>query len=176
MLSTNYYHHLLLLSPKCARARQEKDVRIILGNFDEKWALQLFCEAFTERMTGRKYQWILTGISEDKLWQSFESNHNRSRCSKEELLIAMDGYIITDITPVSSSQRRTVSGMVSACVDLYFSMSSLADLSFVFRVQHQEPSTNSTYIYIFRVFLNQLSTSSITLLCLSHHRMSADLL
>lgn len=67
-------------------------------------------------MTGRKYQWIVTGISEDKLWQSFNQSgqpYSGSGCTKQELLIAMDGYIITDITPVSSSQKRTISGMVS---------------------------------------------------------------
>jgi len=87
-------------------------VRIILGNFDEEWALLLFCEAFRERMIGRKYQWILTGVSEDKLWKYYKSKG--SSCSEQELLIAMDGYIITDITPVSRSQHRTISGMVSS--------------------------------------------------------------
>lgn len=86
-------------------------MRIILGNFDEQWALLLFCEAYREKMTGRKYQWLLTGFSEYKLWQHYEAYG--SSCSKQELLIAMDGYIITDITPVTRSQQRTVSGMVS---------------------------------------------------------------
>lgn len=89
---------------------QDKDVRIILGNFDEEWALLLFCEAFREKMTGRKYQWILTGISEDKLW-SYHKQHG-STCSDQELIIAMDGYITTDITTVTRSQQPTISGMV----------------------------------------------------------------
>ncbi|KAG9510364.1 Gamma-aminobutyric acid type B receptor subunit 2, partial [Fragariocoptes setiger] len=90
-------------------SKQEKDVRIILGNFDEQWAIQLFCEAFRAEMTGRKYQWILTGISEEKLWQQF--NSSSASCAREELLVAMDGYIITDITPVTSSQKPTISGL-----------------------------------------------------------------
>lgn len=85
-------------------------MRIILGNFDEEWALLLFCEAFRERMTGRKYQWILTGVSEDKLWQYYKSRG--SSCSEQELLVAMDGYITTDITTVTRSQQPTISGMV----------------------------------------------------------------
>lgn len=89
---------------------QDKDVRIILGNFDEEWALQLFCEAYREKMIGRKYQWILTGFSGTKLWQYYDAKG--SLCSKQELLVAMDGYIITDITPVTRSQQRTISGMV----------------------------------------------------------------
>lgn len=91
--------------------QQDKDVRIILGNFDEEWALLLFCEAFREGMIGRKYQWILTGVSDDKLWQYYK--RKGSPCSEQELLLAMDGYIITDITPVTRSQHPTISGMVS---------------------------------------------------------------
>lgn len=87
-------------------------MRIILGNFDEEWALQLFCEAYREKMIGRKYQWILTGFSEAKLWQNYQSKG--SVCTKQELLVAMDGYIITDITPVTRSQQRTISGMVGS--------------------------------------------------------------
>lgn len=68
-------------------------------------------------MTGRKYQWILTGVSEDKLWHYYKSKG--SFCSEQELLIAMDGYIITDITPVTRSQHPTISGMVSSLVDFY---------------------------------------------------------
>lgn len=90
---------------------QERDVRIILGNFDEEWALLLFCEAYREKMIGRKYQWLLTGFGEAKLWQLYETKG--SSCTKQELLVAMDGYIITDITAVTRSQNRTVSGMVS---------------------------------------------------------------
>lgn len=62
-------------------------------------------------MTGRKYQWILTGVGENKLWQFYKSKG--SPCAEQELLIAMDGYIITDITPVTRAQHRTISGMVS---------------------------------------------------------------
>lgn len=86
-----------------------------MGNFDEEWALLLFCEAFREKMTGRKYQWILTGVSENKLWQFYKSKG--SPCTEQELLIAMDGYIITDITPVTRAQHRTISGMVSCFRD-----------------------------------------------------------
>lgn len=92
-------------------SNQEKDVRIILGNFDEEWALLLFCEAYRENMIGRKYQWLLTGFSEAKLWHFHENKG--STCTKQELLIAMDGYIITDITPVTRSQHRTISGLMA---------------------------------------------------------------
>lgn len=91
-------------------------MRIILGNFDEAWALRLFCLAFREGVFGRKYQWILTGVSEDKLWAHYQ--RTGSTCTETELLTAMDGYIITDITPVTRSQRRTISGMVTIALHM----------------------------------------------------------
>lgn len=39
----------------------EKDVRIILGNFDEIWARRIFCEVYKKQMYGKNYQWIITG-------------------------------------------------------------------------------------------------------------------
>lgn len=103
-------NHLINLFCFCF-CLQEKDVRIILGNFDEEWALLLFCEAYRQNMIGRKYQWILTGISEDKLWLHYK--FKGSSCSDQELIVAMDGYITTDISTVTRSQLPTISGMVS---------------------------------------------------------------
>lgn len=103
--------HPLPVAPRDTFRQQEKDVRIILGNFDEEWALLLFCEAYREKMIGRKYQWLLTGFSEAKLWHFYQQKG--STCTKQELLIAMDGYIITDITPVTRSQHRTISGLMA---------------------------------------------------------------
>ena len=40
---------------------QEKDVRIILGNFDEVWARKIFCQAYKKKMYGKNYQWIIQG-------------------------------------------------------------------------------------------------------------------
>ena len=40
---------------------RDKDVRIILGFFDEKWAKRIFCEAYKQGMYGKYYQWIITG-------------------------------------------------------------------------------------------------------------------
>ena len=39
----------------------EKDVRVILGYFDEYWARRIFCEAYRKGMYGKNYQWIITG-------------------------------------------------------------------------------------------------------------------
>lgn len=39
----------------------QKDVRVILGYFDEHWARRIFCEAYRKGMYGKNYQWIITG-------------------------------------------------------------------------------------------------------------------
>ena len=44
---------------------KEKDVRIILGNFNEYWARKIFCEAYKKEMFGKNYQWIITGRRSD---------------------------------------------------------------------------------------------------------------
>lgn len=38
-----------------------KDVRIVLGNFNETWARRVLCEALRKGMIGRKHQWLLMG-------------------------------------------------------------------------------------------------------------------
>jgi gamma-aminobutyric acid type B receptor len=40
---------------------QKKDVRIVLGNFNETWARMVLCEALKQGMVGRKHQWLLMG-------------------------------------------------------------------------------------------------------------------
>ncbi|CAG2111205.1 unnamed protein product, partial [Medioppia subpectinata] len=56
--------------------------------------------AYKEGLYGRRYQWIVSGLYEDKWWQNV---HNLD-CSKEELMAALDGYIATDVLPLTSSQ------------------------------------------------------------------------
>jgi hypothetical protein len=65
-------------------------------------------KAYKDGLYGRRYQWIISGLYEEKWWElpSVE-------CNKEELLAALDGYIATDVLPLSSSQK-TDFGLVSA--------------------------------------------------------------
>lgn len=86
---------------------KEKDVRIILGNFGEEWGRKIFCQAYKDGLYGRRYQWIISGLYEQKWWELSEPS---SDCNKEELLAALDGYIATDVLPLSSAQTITVSG------------------------------------------------------------------
>ena len=40
---------------------QKHGARIIIGNFYENRAQQIFCEAYKQKMYGAKYVWIITG-------------------------------------------------------------------------------------------------------------------
>lgn len=85
---------------------KDKNVRIILGNFNETWARNIFCEAYKLRMFGRKYQWIIVGMYEERWWEQRDSAVN---CHRWELLMALEGMIATDLLPLRSNDIRTVS-------------------------------------------------------------------
>nr|XP_018896011.1 PREDICTED: gamma-aminobutyric acid type B receptor subunit 2-like [Bemisia tabaci] len=89
------------------RKLQEKDVRIILGNFNESWARRIFCEAYRVGMVGRKYQWLIMGTYSVNWWKVPETN-----CSIEELEAALDGVILTDFLPLATSGEITISGVM----------------------------------------------------------------
>ncbi|XP_046665418.1 gamma-aminobutyric acid type B receptor subunit 2 isoform X2 [Homalodisca vitripennis] len=87
---------------------QEKDIRIILGNFNESWARSIFCEAYRVGMVGRKYQWLIMGTYGEKWWQD-----ETAPCSTEQLQAALEGCILTDLLPLATSGEITVSGITA---------------------------------------------------------------
>ncbi|XP_072946009.1 uncharacterized protein GABA-B-R2 [Epargyreus clarus] len=86
---------------------KEKDVRIILGNFNETWAVRIFCEAYKLDMYGRAYTWLLLGTYSNKWWM------RRAPCSKRDLTTALDTAILTDLLPLSTTGEMTVSGITA---------------------------------------------------------------
>nr|XP_026493604.1 gamma-aminobutyric acid type B receptor subunit 2 isoform X1 [Vanessa tameamea] len=86
---------------------KEKDIRIILGNFNETWALKIFCEAYKLEMYGRAYTWLLLGTYSSKWWT------RRAPCSRRELGAALDTAILTDLLPLSTTGETTVSGITA---------------------------------------------------------------
>lgn len=115
---------------------KEKDVRIILGNFNETWARRIFCEAhkyktlnfwlkilsfFPTRislpsvyyvsrfdMFGRKYQWVIMGTYTEEWWL-----HPDEECNSSDLVEALHGAILTDLLPITTEKRKTIAGIVS---------------------------------------------------------------
>ncbi|KAK0183463.1 hypothetical protein PV327_001501 [Microctonus hyperodae] len=83
-----------------------KDVRIILGNFNEVWARRIFCEAYRFRMFGRKYQWVIMGTYAEEWWLRPDGG-----CAPSELAEALQGAILTDLLPLSTERQITISGI-----------------------------------------------------------------
>ncbi|XP_018573120.1 gamma-aminobutyric acid type B receptor subunit 2 [Anoplophora glabripennis] len=89
---------------------KEKDTRIILGNFNERWAREIFCEAYKLKMYGRKYQWIVMGTYSFEWWKKLEFEFN---CTLEELEESLEQTILTDLLPLSTSGEITISGITA---------------------------------------------------------------
>jgi gamma-aminobutyric acid type B receptor len=61
-------------------------------------------------MFGRKYQWIIMGTYTEEWWLHEEGI---VPCSAAELMLALEGCILTDLLPLSTNGEITVSGIVS---------------------------------------------------------------
>ncbi len=85
-------------------------MRIIIGNFDETMAKKVFCSAIEQNMVGSRIVWIILGNYESGWWRVRDPSLT---CSASQLHRALDGYIMTDILPVSSLNTKTVSKRVS---------------------------------------------------------------
>ncbi|XP_044007907.1 gamma-aminobutyric acid type B receptor subunit 2 isoform X2 [Aphidius gifuensis] len=85
---------------------KSKDVRIILGNFNEVWARKIFCEAYRYKMYGRKYQWVIMGTYTEEWWLGSDGG-----CAPSELAEALQGAILTDLLPLSTERHVTISGI-----------------------------------------------------------------
>lgn len=86
----------------------------------EKYILHIFCcsisfqhfqfiQAYKNGLYGRKYQWLIVGLYGEKWWHTKDSSVD---CTEEQLLTALDGYIMTDVLPLSSSKEKTETGIV----------------------------------------------------------------
>nr|CAI5851397.1 unnamed protein product [Callosobruchus analis] len=89
---------------------KEKDTRIILGNFNEKWAREIFCEAYKLKMYGKKYQWVIVGTYSHDWWKKYDTEFN---CTLDELQSALEQALITDLLPLSTSIEITIAGITA---------------------------------------------------------------
>lgn len=100
---------------------REKDVRIILGNFNEHWARKVFCEAYRLEMYGRSYQWLIMGTYSLNWWAKNDTHD----CTADELRKALDATILTDLLPLSTTGDITIAGIVCS-----FTLCSSSSISF----------------------------------------------
>ncbi|KAL9900560.1 gamma-aminobutyric acid type B receptor subunit 2 isoform 2-T2 [Glossina fuscipes fuscipes] len=87
---------------------REKDVRIILGNFNEHFARRVFCHAYKLEMYGRAYQWLIMGTYSSEWW-----NTTDSECTVEDITLALEGTIMVDLLPLSTSGDITIAGITA---------------------------------------------------------------
>ncbi|XP_038052112.1 gamma-aminobutyric acid type B receptor subunit 1-like [Patiria miniata] len=92
---------------------KKQGARIIIGNFYETKARQVFCQAYKEGMYGKKYVWIITGWYSHQWWLS-EDDENRHDCTKEQMAEAVQGYFTTDALPLSLAKEPGVAGITTA--------------------------------------------------------------
>ncbi|XP_018049231.1 PREDICTED: gamma-aminobutyric acid type B receptor subunit 2 isoform X1 [Atta colombica] len=85
---------------------KERDVRILLGNFNEVWARRIFCEAYRFGLYGRKYQWVIIGTYTREWWL-----RPGGGCAPSELSEALHGVILADLLPLTTEEQHTTSGI-----------------------------------------------------------------
>ncbi|XP_055332169.1 gamma-aminobutyric acid type B receptor subunit 2-like, partial [Paramacrobiotus metropolitanus] len=107
---------------------QQRGARILFGSFSERWARIIFCEAYTRQMYGRKYQWIIWGGYNEEWWR-IEDPENLN-CTTDELVTALNGYISTDILPLSLDKKRhTEAGLDAGSYEKLYNRIRQADYS-----------------------------------------------
>lgn len=82
-------------------------------------SLPLPKQAYRAGIYGRKYQWVIAGEYSEYWWTKSEKFEKSGNCSTKELLKAIEGYILIDVLPLSSSNIMTASGMVSSSGKLF---------------------------------------------------------
>ncbi|XP_047455614.1 gamma-aminobutyric acid type B receptor subunit 2-like [Mugil cephalus] len=85
---------------------KEKDIRIIIGQFEDDVVSEIFCCAYRLNLFGPRYQWIVAagGTSGWRLGWHF------SGCSVNSLLTAADGSIKLQIRQLGTTNTPGVSG------------------------------------------------------------------
>ncbi len=70
-------------------------------------------------MVGAKYVWVLMGDYSDSWWQT---NDSAIECTETQFEQGLEGYIATDILPITTSREQTVSGMVCCLAICYIAI------------------------------------------------------
>ncbi|XP_038057134.1 gamma-aminobutyric acid type B receptor subunit 2-like [Patiria miniata] len=83
---------------------EEKDVRIIVGNFYEFLAKKVFCEAYRSGLYGPKYVWMIFGHYEPNWWLEGDLYG----CTKEEMSAAVEGAISVGFQTLSTQDVETI--------------------------------------------------------------------
>ena len=70
---------------------------------------KIFCEAYRRKMDGKKFQWLIVGMYEEKWW---EKGSEETECTAAEIQHALVGTMVLDILPLASNEDITISRRV----------------------------------------------------------------
>ncbi|KAF0031999.1 hypothetical protein F2P81_016554 [Scophthalmus maximus] len=85
---------------------KDRDVRIIIGQFEEDSASEVFCCAYRLNLFGARYQWIVV----DGGTGGWRPGRPVSDCTADSVLTAADGSIRLQIRPLGKKTTAGVSG------------------------------------------------------------------
>ncbi|CAE1247479.1 GABBR [Acanthosepion pharaonis] len=85
-----------------------QDARIIVGVFYEDMARRVFCQAYKEKLYGKKYVWFIIGWYPDN-W--YMANDDSINCTADQLKEALEGHFTTEAMILNQQATKTVSDM-----------------------------------------------------------------
>ncbi|KAK3088710.1 hypothetical protein FSP39_022744 [Pinctada imbricata] len=93
------------------RNLKRQDARIIVGVFYENMARKVFCQAYKEKLFGKKYVWFIIGWYPDNWYRKQDPKIN---CTAEQLKEALEGHFTTEAVVLHQEYKvKTRSGMTS---------------------------------------------------------------
>ncbi|CAF0899544.1 unnamed protein product [Adineta steineri] len=135
-----------------------RDVRIIIANFNQTIATQMFCHAAREHIYGSRYQWIILGFPSLSDWWYEPTN-----CSKQELIRAINGTLQTRVPRFSIDTNQNRSDNVLEYLKIYSEMNktyfdayaydTIWSLAYLYQIQSLHNQSN---IEIFKKHLETI--------------------
>ncbi|CAF4249958.1 unnamed protein product, partial [Adineta steineri] len=135
-----------------------RDVRIIIANFNQTIATQMFCHAAREHIYGSRYQWIILGFPSLSDWW-----HEPTNCSKQELIRAINGTLQTRVPRFSIDTDQNRSDNVLEYLKIYSEMNktyfdayaydTIWSLAYLYQIQSLHNQSN---IEIFKKHLETI--------------------
>ncbi|XP_021367272.1 gamma-aminobutyric acid type B receptor subunit 1-like [Mizuhopecten yessoensis] len=92
------------------RNLKRQDARIIVGVFYENMARKVFCQAYKEKLYGKKYVWFIIGWYPDNWYKKYDPKVN---CTADQLKEALEGHFATEAVVLHQENTATLSHMTS---------------------------------------------------------------
>ena len=146
---------------------KKQDIYIIIGIFDVKTTIKLFCQVYRKRMYGENYQWIIVGLSLHN-FKNIYFDQIASICSYDELLLSLNGTLQTRMVHYSYDYYKKSSNYLNN----YTERSQINNFTNI----HRDALTKSlTDSYMERFFKGCSSNNTLCLHSTCFHGYAFDL-